>query len=95
VRDERLVLLGGLISDAERLRARGLELMQGSPDAPVQEDDRRAYADLLAGARDACVDGVEGVDEPEQLPTVARLHRSAGLIEHHLLVRLAGEEPPT
>lgn len=43
----RLVLLGILISDAERLRARGLALMQGEPDAPVQEDDRRASADLL------------------------------------------------
>jgi hypothetical protein len=97
VRDERMVLLGGLASDAEYLRARGLALMQDDPDAPVEEADRRAYATLLAGTRTACAgdDGpseIDEVDDPGDLATVARLHRSAGLLEHHLLARLAREE---
>jgi len=93
VQEHALVNLGSLVSQAEVLRARGLSLMQGAPDAPVDDADRRAYADLYAAALAACgLEGREtlpGVDEPEELASVARLHRSAGLIEHELLVRLA------
>lgn len=85
--------LGSLVSQAERLRARALQQMQGAPDAPVGEADRSSYAGLHTAARAACtVDGtmpLDGVEEPERLATVARLHRSAGLIEHELLQRLA------
>jgi hypothetical protein len=93
MREHALANLGSLVSQAEVLRARGLSLMQGAPDDPVGEADRRAYADLHAAARDACATGgpgtLAGVEEPDQLQSVARLHRSAGLIEHELLVRLA------
>ena len=93
MRDHALANLGSLVSQAEVLRSRGLSLMQGAPDAPVDDADRRAYADLHAAAQDACgVDGpaaLSGVERPDELRSVARLHRSAGLIEHELLVRLA------
>jgi hypothetical protein len=94
MREHALANLGSLVSQAEVLRARGLSLMQGAPDGPVDEADRRAYADLHAAARDACraeagSGTMPGVDEPDELGSVARLHRSAGLIEHELLVRLA------
>ena len=32
---------------------------------------------------------IPGVEAPEELTSVARLHRSAGLLEHELLLRLA------
>jgi hypothetical protein len=93
VREPPLTNLGSLISHAELLRTRALRLMQQAPDAPVDEADRQAYADLLAAARALCGgDGsaeMEGIDEPDELETIARLHRSAGLVEHELLVRLA------
>jgi hypothetical protein len=93
VREPALTNLGSLISQAELLRTRALRQMQEAPDTPVGEADRQAYADLLAAARAVCEGNgsaaMEGIDEPDRLETVARLHRSAGLIEHELLVRLA------
>jgi len=93
VQEHALANLGSLVSQAEVLRTRSLGLMQAGPDAPVGDRDLRAYADLHAAAMDACgVDGpvsLAAVDPPDALGSVARLHRSAGLLEHELLVRLA------
>ena len=93
MRDHALANLGSLVSQAEVLRARGLSLMQAGPDAPVDESDRIAYADLHTAALDACgvagPEALNGVEGPDELGNVARLHRSAGLIEHELLARLA------
>jgi hypothetical protein len=85
MREHALANLGSMVSEAEVLRT--------APDAPVGDADRSAYASLLGAARQICeVDdspGIEGVDDPARLADVARLHRSAGLLEHELLVRLA------
>lgn len=89
-----LANLGALVSQAELLRARALALMQEQgPDAPVSDEDRRAYSELLVTTYMTCaIDDpaeIAGTDGPDALATVARLHRSAGLIEHELLRRLA------
>lgn len=93
VREPPLSNLGSLVSAAELLRTRALALMQADPDAPVDEADRGAYADLFAAAHGACGSdahgGIPGVDAPQELRSVAHLHRSAGLLEHELLLRLA------
>jgi hypothetical protein len=93
VQEHALANLGSLVSQAELLRTRSLGLMQQGPDALVDERDRRAYADLHAATVDACgLDGpaaLPAVDPPDALGSVARLHRSTGLIEHELLLRLA------
>ena len=85
--------LGSLVSQAERLRARALQQMQGSPAAPVADADLEAYGGLYSAAVVSCgAEGaarLDGVDDPDRIDSVARLHRSAGLVEHELLRRLA------